>query len=294
MNKDKTVANFGEGFCSKVAMCVKKYSDLWELSKVEQIEHYTWSCLFKCYSEKHGLCVLKIAEIVDREWLVLKEYNGKGFCKIYEASLADGVLLVEYIDGEQLQNRPDAYERIELFCTAFNGLHIKPKAIDECQNYTNWIDNICEYIVSWEGCAELVAKIKKAKNIYSELCKNYSCEMLLHNDLYHSNIILSSGDSSEYKCNFIDPREAVIGVALLDLPYFVLYEHNNCDMELQYIISLLSRKLNIPIYDIWASLYVVLCVDICYEVKSGGKPSLRILNIVEKHFDEIASAFGEV
>ena len=76
MDKEKIVANFGLDFYEKVRSDLEKYSELWGLSDFEEIDNYTWRCTFKCVSDEHGFCVLKIAESpiqAERECCVLNE-----------------------------------------------------------------------------------------------------------------------------------------------------------------------------------------------------------------------------
>lgn len=98
MDKEKITAHFGADFYTKVVNDLEKYAELWGLSDFEQIDYYSINCIFKCVSEKYGLCVLKIgnpSKEPGTEYHILKEYNGRGFCKVYEADTANGILLIE-------------------------------------------------------------------------------------------------------------------------------------------------------------------------------------------------------
>jgi len=47
---------------------------------------------------EHGACVLKIGthlEMVITEYYMLKDFDGSGLCKVYEADINNGVLLIE-------------------------------------------------------------------------------------------------------------------------------------------------------------------------------------------------------
>jgi streptomycin 6-kinase len=291
IDNEKIIANFGTDFCAKVLDCLNKYTELWGLSCFEQIDVYNRNCLFKCVSDKHGLCVLKIGEdakLAENECLVLREYNGKRLCKLYEADTTNGVLLIERIvPGIQLQHELDLDKRIDIFCVLLNGLHIKPANLDNYVSYMTLVDDMTKFMSTHNSYEELYAKMAKAQEICRCLHEKYPNEMLLHNDLYHYNI-LSSGDNrniSNYR--IIDPVGAVVGVALFDVPGFIYreYFHGNAD-KMAYITNAISEKLNISARDIWCAEYVRECMNVCYSVKYGGEPNMIIISLPEKMMDD--------
>ena len=71
----------------------------------------------------------------------LREYNGKCFCKTYNADIENGVLLIERIDYENiLRCVDDLDERLSIFCELFRGLHIKPADKSLYPTYLDWVD----------------------------------------------------------------------------------------------------------------------------------------------------------
>jgi len=296
MDKEKIIANFGADFYVKVLDDLSKYAELWGLSCFEQIDAYNRNCLFKCVSDKYGLCVLKIAgdvefakKMAESECRVLSEYNGRRFCKLYEADTANGVLLIERIvPGTQLYDEPDLDKRIDILCELWRGLHIKPADKDNYVSYMTLVNDMTQYMSTHKGYEELYAKMLNAQRIYRGLCEKYPNEMLLHNDLYHKNILMS-GDS-KYINNYrtIDPDGAFIGVAILDVPGFIYNEYfrGNAD-KMSYITKVISEKLNISARDIWCAEYVRECMNVCYSVTYGGEPNMIIILLAEKMMEEM-------
>ena len=292
-DKEKIIAHFGANFHTKVLDDLSKYAELWGLSCFEQIDAYNRNCLFKCVSDKHGLCVLKIgddANLAENERRVLREYNGGRFCKLYEADTANGVLLIERIvPGTQLQDEPDLDKRIDIFCELLRGLHIKPADKDSYVSYMTLVNNMTEFMSTHEGYDELYAKMVKAQEIYCCLHEKYPNEMLLHNDLYHKNILSGSDSGSISDYRIIDPDGAFVGVAVIDIPGFIYREYFNGNADkMSYITNAISEKLNVSARDIWCAEYVIECMNVCYSVTYGGEPNLIIILLAEKMMNDLS------
>ena len=55
-----------------------------------------------------------------------------------------------------------------------------------------------------------------------------------------------------------------------------------------YIISTISKKLNIPERDLWCAIYVSICREICVQVKYGGEPNINLILHIEKLMNELS------
>ena len=287
MDKEKIVAGFGADFYEKVRNDLEKYAVLWGLSDFEAIDNYTWSCTFKCVSDKHGLCVLKIAEspiYAELECCVLNEYNGRGFCKLYETDIDNGVFLLERIvPGTPLGDEPDFDKQIDILCEFWHGLHIEPADKNNYVSYMTWVNNITEYMSTRKDCEELYIKMVKAQEICSRLYEEYPKEVCLHNDLgLGSNNLLFDGNCGCYRA--IDPREPIVGPALFDIVFGIGYGDVETDL---YISNIISKKLSIPERDLWRAIYVSICREICQQVKYGGESNINLILRTEKLMDEM-------
>jgi len=287
MDKEKIVDNFGVDFYEKVRSDLEKYAELWGLSDFEAIDNYTWSCTFKCFSDKHGLCILKITEsplYAELQCRVLNEYNGRGFCKLYESDTANGVFLLErIIPGTPLSDEPDFDKQIDILCEFWRGLHIEPADMNHYVSYMTWVNNITEYMSTRKDCAELYTKMAKAQEICRRLYEEYPIEVCLHNDLGPgSNNLLYDSSRGCYRA--IDPREPVVGPALFDIVFGIGYGDVKTDL---HITSIISKNLNIPERDLWRAIYVSICREICQQVKYGGEPNINLILRTEKLMDEM-------
>jgi hypothetical protein len=122
----------------------------------------------------------------------------------------------------------------------------------------------------------------KAQKICTRLYEKYPKEVCLHNDLGPgSNNLLYDSSFGCYRA--IDPREPVVGPALFDIVFGIGYGDGETDL---HITGLISKKLNIPEWDLWRAIYVSICREICQQVKYGGEPNINLILRTEKLMDE--------
>lgn len=266
---------------------LRRYAIRWELSGFKQIDYksVTVNRLFTCVSAERGACVLKIGydiKDIKNEYNILQEYKDTRFCKVYEADIASGVVLLErIIPGTQLREEPDLDKRLDLFCEIFNGLHTQPVDKIIYPTYMEWVSRITKYMLGRKDYEALAHKMVLAEQVCCELWKKYSEEMLLHGDLHHDNILL--GEDNDYR--IIDPK-GVIGDRVFDTPRFILNEFDDelgydFDKKFEYIVGTFSEKLGIPEQDIRCLVYVEMCMAQCWHVESGQEPNMDEVMFVE-------------
>lgn len=275
MDKNKIISHFGLDFYTKIIADLNKYTELWGLSDIQQIDYYSVNCIFKCVSPKHGLCVLKIgnpSEEINTEYRLLKEYNGKRFCKVYEADTTNGVLLIERIvPGTQLRAEPNIDNRLDVFCNLWRKLHIKPTDNTVYPTYMEWVSEITEDMKEYKEYKKLYEKMQKAEQICRRIWEKYPDKMLLHGDLHHDNILLDNN-----RCyRIIDPK-GVVGNIEFDIPRFILNEFDDViddkfHKKFVHITRTFAEKLNIPEYEIRCLTYIEICMSVCWCVNSGRK-----------------------
>jgi streptomycin 6-kinase len=240
---------FGKDFYEKVLRDIETYADKWALSSFQLIPSYSANLIFICYSGKFGNVVLKIGNPsfggIFTEFNTLCEYNGRRFCKVFEADIENGVMLEECVQpGHPLRDESSLEKRLSIFCSLYKGLHITPANAEIYPAYTQWVGRITEYMSKRQDCKELYLYMKKAKDICLSVSTAYSQKMLLHGDFHHDNILL--GNHGEYI--IIDPK-GVIGDPVFDVPRFILNEFGDeitteLYKKINDIICILEKKLH--------------------------------------------------
>jgi streptomycin 6-kinase len=274
---ENIINRFGKGFYEKVLRDLETYADKWTLTSFQFIPSYSANLIFKCYSANLGRVVLKIGnpsfKEVITEFNTLQEYNGRRFCKIFDANNESGVILEECVQpGNTLRDESSLDKRLSVFSSLYKGLHITPIKADIYPTYIEWVCRITEYMSKRQDCKELYLYMKKARDICLSVSNLYSQKMLLHGDFHHDNILL--GYYGEYK--IIDPK-GVIGDPVFDVPRFILNEFGDeitteLYKKINDIICILEKKLNIPKYILKQCLYVETAMAVCWDIEDGSTP----------------------
>jgi len=268
MNNDKIIEHFGEKFHDKILVNLPKYATQWSLSNLEQIDYYSLSCLFTCVSKEYGACILKFGmhlEIAETEYYVLKDFDGNGLCKVYEADISNGVLLIERIvPGTQLIDEPDQDIRLNEFCELVQKLHKPPTDIAKYPSYMDWVNSMTAFIKNRSDYSALYNEMVKAEELCRQLWGKYTVRLLLHGDMHHENILLGKDGHCA-----IDPL-GVIGDPVFDIPLFILDEVDwDAEGEYDYIVKTISTKLNVSEQDIRTLAYIESCRANCCCVEDG-------------------------
>lgn len=277
-NEIENIRNrFGKDFYEKVLRDIETYADQWGLTSFQFIPSYSANIVFICYSEKFGGTVLKIGNLsfgeIVTEFSTLCQYNGRRFCKVFEADIENGVILEECVQpGYPLRDESSLDKRLSVFSSLYKGLHITPARAEIYPTYTEWVGRITEYMSKRQDCKELYLYMKKAKDICLSVSALYSRKMLLHGDFHHDNILL--GNDGEYI--IIDPK-GVIGDPVFDVPRFILNEFGDeitteLYKKITDIINILEKKLNIPNDILKQCLFVETAMGVCWSVEDGSTP----------------------
>jgi len=216
---------FGQAFYAKVQEDLKIYCSRWRLHALRLVDYFSVNCIFLCRSEIHGDCVLKICdnspEWYTREHNALREYDGRRHCKLLDADLDNGVLLIEQITpGAQLKHEPSLDKRLSVFASLYDGLHIAPKKPEIYPGYVDWFIEITNEMRTKAQHRRLYLYMKKARQMCLDIASVYNQKMLLHGDLHYDNILL--GSDGEYV--IIDPL-AYVGDPVFDIPRYLVNEY---------------------------------------------------------------------
>ena len=290
--KKKIIEHFGKEFYLDMLSKLNKYTKLWNLSEIRQIDYYSVNCIFSCISEKYGDCIIKLGKPSNEtltESQTLLEYSASGvFCRIYEADITGGVLLIErIIPGTRLRDEPNLDKRLDSFCGLLSDLHIKAADKSIYPTYLGWVTRILEYMRTRSDCKILFEKMEKAEKICRNLCEKYGNEMLLHGDLHHDNILI--GENNQLR--IIDPK-GVVGDKVFEIPRFILNEFDdeyNVDYvkKYKYTTGYISNKLEISEFDIRRLVFVEMSMANCWTVEDGGKPNIERVLFTEKMVEDV-------
>jgi streptomycin 6-kinase len=272
---EKIINRFGKDFYKKVLKDIDVYTDKWTLTSFQFIPSYSANLVFKCYSENFGNVVLKIGNPssgeIFTEYNTLCQYNGRKFCRVFDADIDNGVILEECVQpGNPLREESSLDKRLSVFCSLYKGLHITPVNTEIYPAYIEWVCRITEYMSKRKDCKDLYLYMKKAKDICFLVSTLYSQKMLLHGDFHHDNILLDH--DGEYI--IIDPK-GVIGDPVFDVPRFILNEFGDeitteLYKKINDIICILEKKLKIPNDILRQCLYVETAMGICWSVEDSS------------------------
>jgi streptomycin 6-kinase len=258
--KEMIIESFGEKLYNKAVRNINIYTEKWQLEQLELVENFACNLLLTCCTEKYGSCVLKISfeDNFDTETEVLRSFDGRGFCRIYEYSNEDEIFLIERISpGNTLFEGTSRDERADFFGDLYSRLYAvptEPADISIFPSHIYLLEELENNIL--DNPEQFKSHIEKAKEIILSVNSAYSADFLIHGDLHHDNIL----KNQDGKYTAIDPTGA-IGASVFDIAFFILYEFDN-DLTSEPIenilnfIYLLAEKIHIPAEILCKCVYV--------------------------------------
>ena len=266
---------WGKKRYDEVIRCIDIYAEKWQLDDFELIDKPARNLVLTCVSPNYGSCVFKVG--IDNDFKseidVLRAFNGRGYCKLYEFSINDKTFLIERIlPGYDLWHETTRDERGAFFCDLYDTWYSFSKKSIDLSIYTAFL-NLLEY-----KCADiqqndyvfLIPHIEKAKEIVLSLNTVYP-DVILHGDLSYSNILKNKNGGY----TAIDPT-GIVGASVLNISKFIISEFgNNIHYEpienLLSFIDFISKKVNISDGIIKKCLYVVTVSGLCELELTNGK-----------------------
>lgn len=230
----------------KVENGIKKSIQEYELEDIKEFPNLHYNYLFKAYSRKYLKdVVVKIildASSNNEEIQMLRIYNGNHCVKMLDENKEDGILVLEYIEGENLSIEKDKEKQVQVLVDLVDNLVVEKKDEDDTL--------IPEYKAILKNAIIKNDSIKKEKTKYKEQIERldsfkddiiYALNELesqnkqkyyLHGDLHTYNIIKSKNGYLA-----IDPH-GVIGIKAQEYMQYVLNEiWNNKELSLKYNIK---------------------------------------------------------
>lgn len=252
---------WGEIRYNEAIRCINIYREKWQLEELNLIEKPAQSVVLTCTSPKYGLCVLKIRfdDLFKRETEVLRVFNGRGYCRLYEYSLEDKTLLIERIlPADDLWDKPTRDERAVFFCDLYNewysapietiNLSILPTLLSRFED--NKYADIRKYYGEF-----IYPHIERAKEIIFSV--NLDCpDTICHGDLAFNNII--KNQNGRYIA--IDPM-GIVCAPMFNISEFILGQFCTALFDepienLLNFIDLIANKTGVSVDIIKKCLYV--------------------------------------
>jgi streptomycin 6-kinase len=260
IEKTKIIKNWGEIFYDKLPYILNECEERWKLHSLMLNDYFAINCIFVCKSERYGDAVLKIGTgnyPLSTEINILREYEGKRYCKLFDADIENDIIIEELISpGNVLIFDTSRVQRISVFSSLYNNLHIAPADPTIYPLYLDWVQKAVKYISEEKDNPQLREHALKAKDIYKSVIADYSRMMLLNGDFHCGNLVKRTNGSYA----IIDPK-GVVGDPVFDLSRFVICEfrtnltYDNC-IEAVELIYNLSEKVYVPPKIIMKCVYI--------------------------------------
>jgi streptomycin 6-kinase len=276
---DQIIGRFGIEFWDGLGEKLSRCTERWGLTGLGLLHSFSANCVFTCESSSFGKAILKLgppSRERTTEAMALEEYNGRRFCRLFDADAAEGALLEERIlPGTPLRSELSLDKRLSVFSSLVDSLHIAPADTAVYPSYLDWVTRIARYMREREGNRRLCGHMQKAEELCLVLWDAYPRRVLLHGDLHHDNILLEQNGA--YR--IIDPK-GVTGDPIFDLPRFILNEVGDIITPDTYgrmnaIIISLAERLEVPEADLRQLFYIETAMAESWNVESRLPPSLE-------------------
>jgi streptomycin 6-kinase len=188
------------------------------------------------------------------EMNTLRVYDGQGACRLYEADLEAGWLLLErLLPGTMLHEHGSDDQQTEIAAQVMKQTQCPAPATDGFLSLRGWFDDLKDLRSHFNGGTGPFPE--KTVNIVEEMVRELFAEdrpqVLLHGDFHHYNIL-----SSERGWLVIDPK-GVVGASeydacpLLINPMGVIPDEAEAIRRTQHRIAILSERLGFDRQRVW-------------------------------------------
>ncbi len=275
-DKARMIGGFGPEFATWADVSAQKCAERWQLEELRFVDSFSVCCVFFCRSAIYGDAVLKIsrsASEIPHEYRALRDFEGHGVCRVFDYSERERALLEQRVmPGERLREAA-LNVRLDVFCDAYSGLHVRPGDASLYPTYIGWVRRITSYMEGKSGYDFFRGAMRRAEELCLALCEQYGRAMLLHGDLHHDNIISNGAGYT-----IIDPK-GVVGDPVFDIARFVLNEldadrtHNENMTRVLHVIDVLGAKLHVPQSVLGQLFFIEAAMANCWSVESAEVPS---------------------
>jgi len=251
----KYLGNETAAFLQQAEARLKKYTKLWQLSRLSFMPTDTVNLLFECESAMHGPCVLKLCipgPVAMTEINFLLTYNGHGYVKMWEHDFTDNIMLLERVTpGHQMWAVTCYKERARLMAMLIKNLPFIECKQGDYPSYKDLLVGVNKNIIAMDGTKEAQFYLNEALRIYHELKQKYQRTCLLHGDMHPENLLQNSQDGY----TIIDPQGRADD-PVMETARFLMNEVTGDAEKIHEIASIIEPIIGIPKADILKSMYI--------------------------------------
>ena len=274
----------GAAWIASLDATVGQLTKLWSLSQISPVPHMSWHYVARAFSPDHGPVCLKIGcdgELMQREWLALRTFQGSGAVEVlaYEPALC--TLLLRWVEpGVTLKALfgADEARAIKVYGRAVNALFGPSGCPQGAQKVEEWLK-----VFDRTHEAHLPQGVlARARHLWRALLNAEEPQSFLHGDLHMENIL--QGEDSFV---VIDPK-GIVGPKGFEVAAFdFLKDHELLpDNEPRALfgcrVTVLSALTQVPAQTLrdWVYVRLVLAASWCLEDKADPDPFLKRVQVL--------------
>ena len=271
----------GKAWLDDLHNIVNKLTHDWNLEDIRSVDNMTFHYVARALTkEGRQPVILKIgcdAKTIENEVRALSYFNGNGSVRMINHNEEyNALLLRQAIPGMSLRSLYQSQteqvmdDYIETMHKLHQG-HLTGK--HHWSHIDTWLTAIDKLKFS-DAC--LLTLIEKAVSLKTALLSSMTCEIVLHGDLHHDNIL-----QNDDTWLAIDPK-GIIGepefeIAAFDFMYIrELSDQPDAKMVLESRINLLAQKSGLNAERIKDWVFVRLMLMVAWHVEDNGDPSSAI------------------
>ena len=272
----KTFGADGDSWLSALTDLIAESSHLWKLTDITPVSNLSYN--FVAYAKRNDeSVVLKIGTPRDEltsEIVALTLYNGQGSCRLLEANLEKGMLLLEHLQpGMMLSTLENDEQATRIAADVMTGLwQPVPENKNELLQLKDWFNGFKRLRKRYHGkTGELPQRlVETAESLSRELLAENKDEALLHGDFHHYNILKSTrGWLAIDPKGVVGPKGYEVGPLLIN-PVDRFLDGSNPRGQTEKRIAILSEMLGMERERVrnWGVCHAVLSA--WWSMEDGG------------------------
>lgn len=264
----------GTRWLQELPTLIERCAIKWQLNEITHFENLSFNYVAHGHSDLFGKkVVLKIGAphpSFINELRALEYYKGNGAVNLLASDADNYAMLMErVIPGTTARSQFPTHDdkAVEYACMVMKKLH--RQEIKKSSGFQN-IDEWFKLFETLQVPHDLQAHVRKAQEFVKELAATHQSQHLLHGDLHHDNILLSS-DGTPIA---IDPK-GVVGERAYEVGAFMCNPAELCEQSdvrslLNRRLDLFAKLLDIDHQRLAKACYARIILSCCWTVQAKG------------------------